>query len=268
MRQARYWLLTIPYYAYTPYKHTEVQYVRGQLESGHTSGYLHWQLVTVFSKPQSAQVIKRLYGCCHCEPTRSDSAMEYVWKEDTRVAGTQFELGQLRMRRNQSKDWDVIKSDAQEGRLDSIPSDVYIRCYNSLKRIAVDNAKPVGVVRQITVYWGPTGTGKSRRAWEESGLLAYPKDPNTKFWDGYSNQEHVVIDEFRGVINISNVLRWFDRYPVLVEVKGSSAVLSAKHIWITSNLDPRQWYPDLDEPTRDALMRRLNIVHMPFNFYS
>lgn len=264
MRQARYWLLTIPHNAYTPFLHAEVQYVKGQLEEGGTTGFLHWQVVVVFAKPKSLNVIKRIYGSVHAEPTRSSSAMDYVWKEDTRIDGTQFELGELRMHRNESKDWDSIKSEAQAGRLDSIPSDVYIRCYNSLKRIAVDHAQPIGIERQVFVFWGPTGTGKSRRAWEESGLQAYPKDPNSKFWDGYSGQKHVVIDEFRGVINISNVLRWFDRYPVLVEVKGSSAVLCAEKIWITSNLDPRLWYPELDSQTRDALMRRLIVIHFPF----
>jgi hypothetical protein len=113
------------------------------------------------------------------------------------------------------------------------------------------------------VYWGHTGTGKSRRAWDEAGIGAYPKDPRSKFWDGYRNHEHVVIDEFRGGIDISHILRWFDRYPVVVEVKGSSVVLSATHIWITSNIDPRQWYPELDEETLAALLRRLDITNFP-----
>jgi len=126
--------------------------------------------------------------------------------------------------------------------------------------IACDHLEPVAVERTIYVFWGKTGTGKSRRAWEEAGLQAYPKDPRTKFWDGYRNQENVVIDEFRGGIDIAHILRWFDRYPVIVEVKGSSVVLSAKTIWITSNLDPNYWYPELDGETRSALLRRLNIT--------
>jgi len=32
---------------------------------------------------------------------------------------------------------------------------------------------------------GRTGTGKSRRAWDLAGFGSYPKDPCTKFWDGY-----------------------------------------------------------------------------------
>jgi len=42
-----------------------------------------------------------------------------------------------------------------------------------------------------------------------------------------------------------------------VEIKGSSTVLSASRIWITSNLKPAQWYPEADEATMNALMRRM-----------
>lgn len=70
----------------------------------------------------------------------------------------------------------------------------------------------------------------------------------------------VIIDEFRGDIDISHLLRWFDRYPVIVEVKGSSAPLIAENIWITSNLHPSNWYPLLDSVTYAALERRLEIT--------
>lgn len=120
--------------------------------------------------------------------------------------------------------------------------------------------EPIGVEKTVQVFWGPTGTGKSKRAWEEATTEAFPKDPRTKFWDGYRGQCSVVIDEFRGDIDISHVLRWLDRYPVIVEVKCGSVVLRAKSIWITSNLDPRKWYPNLDKETQDALLRRLNIT--------
>jgi len=103
--------------------------------------------------------------------------------------------------------------------------------------------------------------GKSRRAWEEASLDAYPKDPCTKFWDGYRGQKNVVIDEFRGDINVSHILRWFDRYPVNVECKFGAVTLSATTIWITSNVDPRDWYPDVNQDTKDALLRRLTITH-------
>lgn len=145
--------------------------------------------------------------------------------------------------------------------MDGVPPDVYIRCYHQLRSIRSEYAQAVGVVRTVHVYWGASGTGKSRRAWEEAGLLAYPKDPNTKWWCGYRGQEHVVLDEFRGSISISHLLRWLDRYPVMVETKGSSVPLVASQIWITSNLSPDSWYPELDAETLVALRRRLNITH-------
>jgi len=68
------------------------------------------------------------------------------------------------------------------------------------------------------------------------------------------------VDEFRGGIDIAHLLRWLDRYPVRVEIKGSSKPLVAENIWITSNLSPVLWYPMLDEDTLAALMRRMEVI--------
>jgi len=261
-QQARYWLLTIPHHHFTPYLPNNANYIRGQLELSNNTNYLHWQILVAFKSKQRLRAVKLTFGDqVHGEPGRSDAAREYVWKEDTRVEGTQFELGSLPIQRNNQQDWDRVRELAKSGRLDDISGDIYVRHYSNLKRIAVDHMEAIGIERTVEVYWGATGTGKSRRAWDEAGLDAYPKDPRTKFWDGYRGQENVVIDEFRGAIDISHMLRWLDRYPVIVEVKGSSVVLKAKKIWITSNIDPRDWYPLLDNETKSALLRRLHITH-------
>lgn len=146
------------------------------------------------------------------------------------------------------------------GNLREIPSDIYIRYYFPIRAIAADASKAVSIERTTNVFWGPTGTGKSRRAWDEAGMDAYAKDPRTKWWCGYHGQKNVVIDEFRGGIDISHMLRWLDRYPVTVETKGSARPLMVEKIWITSNLAPMAWYPDVDKETMDALIRRLNII--------
>lgn len=264
--QARYWLLTIPHADFLPYLPNGVNYIKGQLERGENTGYTHWQVLINTKRKLRLAGVKAIFGnTVHAEPTRSEAANDYVWKEDTSIPNTKFELGALPRNRGDSKDWDAIKEAATSGRLDSIPSDVYIRNYNALQRIAADNAQPLAIERKVIVYWGPTGSGKSRRAWQEAGIDAYPKDPRSKFWDGYRDHENIVIDEFRGDIDISHVLRWFDRYPVIVEVKGGSRVLKAKNIWITSNLHPDLWYPGLDPLTKDALKRRLEIIEINNN---
>lgn len=259
----RYWMLTIPQHSFTPYLPPGVVWIRGQLERGSgVTEYLHWQVVVCLSRQQRRSWLSKCFGDgCHKLPSESAAANAYVHKEDTYVDGTRFELGTKPINRNSQTDWDSVLASARGGQFDAIPSDILVRYYGSLTRIAADNLRPVGLERTCYVYWGATGLGKSRRAWDEAGLDSYPKDPNTKWWNGYKGHRHVIIDEFRGAIHISHVLRWLDRYPVIVETKGSAVVLKAEKIWITSNLDPRMWYNDIDEETKNALIRRLNITH-------
>lgn len=258
--KARYWILTVPQASFMPYLPPQCVYLRGQLETGE-GGFIHWQLYAVFPGQVRLPTVRDIFGPFHAEPTKSDAAREYVWKELTRIEGTQFELGSLPFRRNSAPDWDGILEDAKRGEINKIPSDIVVRCYNQLRRIAGDHVQPPAIVRSCDVFWGATGTGKSRRAWEEAGLQAFAKDPRSKWWDGYMGQESVVIDEFRGTIDISHLLRWLDRYPVRVENKGGALPLLATKFWITSNLDPRMWYPELDGESLAALLRRLNITH-------
>lgn len=261
-RQGIYWLCTIPHPAFTPWLPPGVAYIRGQLELSNDTGYLHWQVLVVFEKKVSLPGFKAIFGDqAHGELSRSKHADEYVWKDDTRVEGTQFQLGTKPIRRNSKLDWERVWNYAKDGDIESIPENVRVQHYRTLRAIGSDYAKPIGMERSCDVFWGATGTGKSKRAWDEAGMDAYPKDPRTKWWDGYNGQRNVVIDEFRGAIDVSHVLRWLDRYPVLVEVKGSSRPLVAEKVWITSNLDPRNWYPEIDEDTKAALLRRLNITH-------
>jgi len=261
--QARYWLLTIPHHDFVPVLHDGVAYVRGQVEQGADTGYLHWQLLVVLSKKSTMGFVKGLYGqSAHCEQSRSAAADEYVWKEDTRVAGTQFELGKRAFKRNSETDWDTVRASAIAGDLDSIPADIFVRNYHSLKRIQKDYS--VAHPRPGTsckVFWGDTGTGKSHRAWEEATQGCYVKNPSTKWWDAYKGEKHVLIDEFTGQIGITYLLRWLDKYSCRVEEKGGDLPLMATQFWICSNIDPREWYPEATPQQRAALLRRLTITH-------
>jgi len=266
-RQGIYWIGTIPRADWEPCLPEGISYLRGQPEIGE-SGYRHWQILVACQRKQSLRGIRTIFaGVGHWELSRSNAADAYVWKEDTRD-GEPFEFGERPFKRNSATDWDQIRVDACTGAFDDIPSDILIRNYSALCRIRADYLQPVATVRTCRVLWGPTGTGKSRTAWLEAGNAAYCKDPRTKFWCGYQGQPNIIIDEFRGSIDVSHLLRWLDRYPCRVEIKGSSYPLMATNYWITSNIPPRQWYPELDEETYLALERRLEIVHItePINF--
>jgi len=237
-----------------------VVWIRGQQELG-ASGYLHWQFVCAFAKKASLAAVKTLFGrSVHAELSRSELASDYCCKEDTRQDGP-WEWGAKPIRRNVKTDWDSVWAAAITGNVECIPTQIRVCHYGNLQRIRSDYVAPLPIVRTVWVFWGRTGTGKSRRAWDEGGLDSYSKCPRSKFWDGYQGQKVAILDEFRGGIDISHILRWTDRYPVRVEVKGSSRPLQAEVLYFTSNVDPRLWYPELDEETKQALLRRLNIIH-------
>ncbi len=266
-QQGVYWAATIPLpCAGFPLSSLPdgVVWCRGQHERS-DAGYEHVQAVFAWSKKVRLGTTRRLFPG-HWEPTRSAAINDYVWKEDTRIAGTQFEFGAKPIRINSKVDWESVWDAAIRGDLSKIPPRIRVVSYRTLRAIAADNQRPRPMERKVKVFWGKTGTGKSRLAWEEAGDNAYAKCPRSKFWEGYQDQEEIIIDEFRGGIDVAHLLRWFDRYPVVVEIKGSSRPFNGKRIWITSNVAPIDWYRrdgnELDQDTLDALLRRLEIFEM------
>lgn len=105
----KYWILTIPHHLFVPYLPNTVVHIAGQLEQGVNTEYLHWQVVVTLAAKQRLSFVKRIFGdSVHAEPTKSDAARAYCFKEDTSVENTRFELGELPMRRNEKKDWDMV----------------------------------------------------------------------------------------------------------------------------------------------------------------
>lgn len=253
-------MLTIPHEGFTPYLPASCTWIKGQLELSE-SNFLHWQTIVAFTAKQSLRGVRDCFGPYHAELTYSEAASDYVWKDDTSVPGTRFELGTKPISRNSKTDWESVWTAAQSGNLMLAPAHIRITCYGQLTRIASDFARPERMDRDVRVYWGTSGSGKSFNAWLEAGDESYPKDPRTKWWTGYQGQAHVVIDEFCGGFDICHLLRWLDKFPVHVETKGGSRPLQATKIWITSNLEPDSWYPLATPEQLIAIKRRMTIVH-------
>lgn len=147
MSQGKYWLLTIPYEHFTPYLPVSVVALKGQLERGHvvpatptgpihSEGYVHWQLLATTERKVRLGGIKSIFGnFCHAELTRSSAADSYVFKEDTAIANTRFELGCRPIKRNSATDWDAIWDAARKGDILSIPASIRVRSYHALKRV-------------------------------------------------------------------------------------------------------------------------------------
>lgn len=117
-----------------------------------------------------------------------------------------------------------------------------------------------------TCTWihGSTGVGKSHEVFQDyhpDTHYLYPRDNG--WWDGYKGQETVIINEFRGEIQYSELLDLIDKWPKTVRRRGREPVpFLAKHIWITSSLPPEEVYFNLAEKdSLEQLKRRCNVVH-------
>lgn len=269
MSKQRYWLLTIPKDAYQPPAELPQQLVwlRGQQERG-AGGFEHWQLVAGFKNSQRLAGVKSLFGRqCHAEPSRSSAANEYVFKDDTAVQGTRFELGQQPFKRNSKTDWNNARELAKQGKLDDCPPDVYIKYYRTLKEIARDHMiKPVDLnsVCGIWIY-GPPGVGKSHYARQHYGPDIFFK-PQNKWWDGYQSEKTVLIDDFDSK-QLGHLLKiWADKYSFVAETKGNSIHIRPDRIIITSNYSIEEIFTE-DAALCDAIKRRFYIIHLPMRMY-
>lgn len=267
MSQARYWLLTIPYDDFKPPKDLppNVAWLRGQAEIGADTNYKHWQLFVCYPKKTRLQAIKQYFGnTCHAEPSRSKAAEAYVFKEDTSVPGTRFELGEKPFQRNSKTDWEHAKRKAQQGLIDEVPPDVYIKYYRTLKEIARDHMnKPTDLTSVCGIWiYGPPGVGKSHYARQHYGPNIFFK-PQNKWWDGYQHEKSVLIDDFDSK-QLGHLLKiWADRYSFVAETKGSSIHIRPDRIIITSNYSIQQIFGE-DEALCDAIKRRFYIINIPF----
>lgn len=145
----------------------------------------------------------------------------------------------------------------EEGKTDKDLADydfsVFVSCFRGLERYRLLVSKPRNWPTNIIVVQGPTGTGKSRWA-KETYENAYWKQ-RSNWWDGYSDQDAVVIDEFYGWLPFDLLLRLCDRYPLLVETKGGQVNFVAKTIVFTTNQVPGLWYKNV---YFDSFIRRVH----------
>lgn len=123
---------------------------------------------------------------------------------------------------------------------------------------------------KVSVFIGPSGTGKSRLAqWEADKISqqmmpeasyadrVYHKQRSELWWDGYKQQPCVILDDFYGWIRWGDILQILDRFPYQVQSKGGQANFNSPFIWITSNKEIEEWYRfEHYDPT--PLYRRLH----------
>lgn len=132
-----------------------------------------------------------------------------------------------------------------------------------------DVAKQSSTRSQMTEglwLWGPTGCGKSHRAFANflpSTHYVVPLE-DKGWWDSYAGQATVILDDFRGSISYATLLRMVDKYPFTVPRRGRTpAQFVSTLVIVTSSLPPEAVYHNLAEKdSLTQLYRRFKVEQL------
>nr|WAE43169.1 MAG: replication associated protein [Cressdnaviricota sp.] len=234
----------------------------GENGTPHLQGYIE------FDKSKRHETIKRLCPRMHFEATKGSAAQNItycskegnVWtKGETKKQGERMDLIELAAEIEAGRTTDeLIDENANLARIRG--------CLDRIEDIKKNHGER-GEMTEGIWLWGPTGSGKSRMAFEMARECEsyYVKPDDGEWWDDYNGQECVIIDDFRGEIRYGQLLRIIDRWPFQVKRRNRRPInFKAKKVIITSPLTPEEAYHGvLDRHDNiGQLLRRLHIIEL------
>ena len=257
---------------------THVKYICGQIETAST-GQLHFQGYVQLQRSQRLSYVRNnISDQAHWEIQKArcnDDARNYCMKSDTAVEDSFREAGRYVVgkrgqgARNDIADYAKAIKDGASVRdmIESHPNQLaqYPRFYHMVRSHYKPSRPEEWGEFKVSLYVGPTGTGKTRKAFDDNPeLFEVPISNGTLWVDGYDKHQVALIDDFAGAaskMTLTNTLKFLDRYIRQVPVKGAHCWWMPQHIIVTSNLHPRYWYKwDGREEHFNALARRFTEV--------
>lgn len=120
-----------------------------------------------------------------------------------------------------------------------------------------EKKRPVAKIEVIWIY-GPSGTGKTKKVYDDNSGNDLFTPTSYKWWEGYDGQKTVLIDDIRrDFCSFPELLKLTDIYPFRVETKGGSRQVQYTTIYITSPYSPQaMWYGHCGENLKQ-LKRRI-----------
>lgn len=275
MTQARYWCFTLNDGEPFPYDETKMEYLVYQKECGEESKHEHYQGYVQLKRAQRLSYMKNIHKTAHWEISKgtNEQARDYCMKEESRIEppvefGVFKPTGGKQGKRTDLEDViDMVKQKRPREEYAFTPTYVkYHRGLEAIRLIAIPPYEHDDVRGEW--YYGPSGTGKSRKAFEENPG-AYRKAQN-KWFDGYDNEDVIIIDDLDTATLGHHLKIWADRYPCTGEIKCGTVQLTHKKIIVTSNWSIAELFQD--EPKMiEPLQRRfkeISFTNNPFNTLS
>lgn len=244
-----------------------IQYCVGQRELCPSTDRRHWQLYVEFRKKLSVSSIKKIFGNeAHIEKRKKSQAncIDYCTRDNKREPGTEWSSAGIPKSPGVRNDrYGVVEARVNDESLDVMDRILYRKLIAEADAVLLEDKVVLERDIECEVYWGPTGTGKSHRAFTQNDSIFIPivNRSGQVWWDGYRGQSCILLDDFGGEININLLKRLLDKWPFPCETKGGRTFGTYTKVIITSNRHPRDWYR-LDGCQRDidALIRRVKII--------
>lgn len=247
----------------------ECKYLVFGYEVAPTTGTPHLQGYVAWDNSRSVDKFMTIFKTkgVHVELTQGSArqASEYCKYEDypeNQKPNKYEEFGKLPVQGGRM-DWERALRDLETGAtiLDVVHDQPHMAVYQrSLRDLKGMMLKPKHREVNVIVLIGNAGTGKTRYAYDNYPDL-YSK-PRGDWWDGYTGQETILLDDYYGYLPYSLLLNVLDRYPLQVPIKGGFVHAQWDTVIITSNKPPTQWYREGLTP---ALRRRLNNIFLVTN---
>lgn len=247
---------------------SEASYAIFQLEVG-DEGTPHYQGYCMFSKQQYLATVRRWLPGAHLSVARGTPAQNrsYCSKEDGRI-GDFCEIGIFpEQERGKRTDLIELHQRLQSGLTNKQYAqeyfDLFIRHPSLVSNFNAANieARDENTQPRSWLLIGPSGYGKSRfarRLAKHLGGGLY-RHCLGKWFDGYRGERTLLFDDFRGSsLSFTDFKCICDRYPIRVEVKGTSCELAATNFIFTANTEPTTWWKEeVTGMELEAIFRRI-----------
>lgn len=226
----------------------------------HVQGYVEMHATTRFER---IKAILNMPSAHMAERQKSRKhAIDYVTKEETREENTfpvliglchDQDTKNYKSRQGARTDIqgmvDLIKSGKRTIEQLDADADTFVkfsRGFADVRRIIQQSqAKRIRTELEVVVYWGAAGSGKTRAVYDKHGVenvFTLIADNSACWFDGYEGEDVLLIDDFKGWVTYSMLLKILDIYPLRCPVKNSFTYAKWTKVYITSNYDPATWY--------------------------
>jgi len=240
---------------------------RGENHYEHFQGYLklktkktrNWLIAHVWPGSRTHWEVKSKFSTVA-------QAIEYCQKEDTRLAPP-VEFGERPFEQGHRTDLHQVEVDIKSGtftkkQIIEKHTQQYFKYHGGIDKVicalkVIPTEKPI-----CLCFHGDARIGKTTIA-KTFGASTYmmPQGASTPWFSAqYDTQEVILIEEFKGQWDLEWMKLFLDSRDCPLLTKGGFTTNASKYIIITSNTDPRYWYPNMSAADWKALSWRFSSI--------